>query len=171
MRVVTDPRRADLSSRSILVAEHTDPGWIMVFPAALGVLVERGSVLSHAAIVARELGIPAVVSLPGVTDWLRDGDWIEMDGSKGVVRRVARPQDTSEPSSASKAWCPCVVAHREALCTVEARRLFAIFATPRSGKTRTSCSRPRRPSRRRVRVHRVGRRQCAGPADEASRPG
>ncbi len=93
MRVVTDPRRADLSSRSILVAEHTDPGWIMVFPAALGVIVERGSVLSHAAIVARELGIPAVVSLPGVTGWLRDGDWIEMDGSTGVVRRVARPQE------------------------------------------------------------------------------
>ena len=93
VRVVTDPRRADLSSRSILVAEHTDPGWIMVFPAALGVIVERGSVLSHAAIVARELGIPAVVSLPGVTDWLRDGDWIEMDGSTGVVRRVARPQE------------------------------------------------------------------------------
>ena len=92
VRVVTDPRRADLSSRSILVAEHTDPGWIMVFPAALGVLVERGSVLSHAAIVARELGIPAVVSLPGVTDWLTDGDWIEMDGSTGVVRRVARSQ-------------------------------------------------------------------------------
>jgi pyruvate,water dikinase len=74
------------------VAEHTDPGWIMVFPAALAVLVERGSVLSHAAIVARELGIPAVVSLPGVTDWLSDGDWIEMDGSTGVVRRVASPQ-------------------------------------------------------------------------------
>jgi rifampicin phosphotransferase len=93
VRFVSDPRTADLSSRSILVAEHTDPGWIMVFPAALGVIVERGSVLSHAAIVARELGIPAVVSLPGVTDWLRDGDWIEMDGSTGVVRRVARPQE------------------------------------------------------------------------------
>ena len=93
VRVVTDPRRADLSSRSILVAEHTDPGWIMVFPAALGVIVERGSVLSHAAIVARELGIPAVVSLPGVTGWLTDGDWIEMDGSTGVVRRVVRRQE------------------------------------------------------------------------------
>ena len=93
VRVVTDPRGADLSSRSILVAEHTDPGWIMVFPAALGVIVERGSVLSHAAIVARELGIPAVVSLPGVTDWLRDGDWIELDGSTGVVRRVARGEE------------------------------------------------------------------------------
>ena len=75
--------------RAILVAEHTDPGWIMIFPTALGVLVERGSLLSHAAIVARELGIPAVVSIPGVTRWLRDGDVVEFDGSTGVVRRVA----------------------------------------------------------------------------------
>jgi phosphohistidine swiveling domain-containing protein len=97
VRVVTDPRSADLSRRSILVATHTDPGWIMVFPAALGVVVERGSVLSHAAIVARELGIPAVVSLPGVIGWLKDGDWIEIDGSTGVVRRVAGA-DEREPT-------------------------------------------------------------------------
>ena len=60
----------------------------MVFPAARGVLVERGSLLSHAAIVARELGIPAVVSLPGLTQWLKDDDWVEMDGSTGIVRRI-----------------------------------------------------------------------------------
>jgi pyruvate,water dikinase len=86
---VSDPRFVNLERRAILVAEHTDPGWIMVFPSALGVLVERGSLLSHAAIVARELGIPAVVSLPGVTRWLRDGEWVELNGSTGVVRRLA----------------------------------------------------------------------------------
>jgi phosphohistidine swiveling domain-containing protein len=88
VRVVLDPTKVDLQQRSILVAEHTDPGWIMIFPAALGVLVERGSLLSHAAIVARELGIPAVVSIPGLTRWLRDGDVVEFDGSTGVVRRT-----------------------------------------------------------------------------------
>jgi pyruvate,water dikinase len=92
VRIVTDPRTADLSGRPILVAEHTDPGWVMAFPSARGVIVQRGSLLSHAAIVARELGIPAVVSLPGVTGWLRDGDWVEMDGGTGVVRRVASPE-------------------------------------------------------------------------------
>jgi pyruvate,water dikinase len=91
VRVVLDPASVDLQQRSILVAEHTDPGWIMIFPAALGVLVERGSLLSHAAIVARELGIPAVVSIPGLTRWLRDGDVVEFDGSTGVVRRVTQP--------------------------------------------------------------------------------
>jgi phosphohistidine swiveling domain-containing protein len=88
VRIVTDPRTADLAHRAILVAEHTDPGWIMVFPSALGVLVERGSLLSHAAIVARELGIPAVVSVPGLTLWLRNDDWVEFDGSTGVIRRI-----------------------------------------------------------------------------------
>jgi pyruvate,water dikinase len=93
VRLVRDPTAIDLGRRAILVAEHTDPGWILVFPSAVGVLVERGSLLSHAAIVARELGIPAVVSLPGLTRWLRDGEWVEMDGGAGTVRRIAAPAD------------------------------------------------------------------------------
>src|SRR5262249_18139631 len=59
VRVVLDPRNVTLERQTILVAEHTDPGWILIFPSAAGLLVERGSLLSHAAIVARELGIPA----------------------------------------------------------------------------------------------------------------
>jgi phosphohistidine swiveling domain-containing protein len=89
VRVVFDPRNVTLDQKTILVAEHTDPGWILIFPSAMGLLVERGSLLSHAAIVARELGIPAVVSLPGLTRWLRDGDLVEIDGSTGLVRRLA----------------------------------------------------------------------------------
>lgn len=88
-RVITDPRHATLNMGDILVAERTDPGWIMLFPSAAGLLVERGSLLSHSAIVAREMGIPAVVSLAGVTRWLRDGDLVELDGSTGVVVRLA----------------------------------------------------------------------------------
>jgi pyruvate,water dikinase len=88
VRIVRDPRTASLDPGEILVAERTDPGWILVFPAAAGLIVERGSMLSHSAIVARELGIPAVVSIPGLTEWLKDGDWVEMDGSTGQVNRV-----------------------------------------------------------------------------------
>jgi rifampicin phosphotransferase len=87
--VVADPRTAHLRERGILVAEHTDPGWIMIFPSASALIVERGSLLSHAAIVARELGIPAVVSVPGVTRWLADGDEVEVDGASGTVRRLS----------------------------------------------------------------------------------
>ena len=89
VRVVTDPTTVDPGHGAILVAEHTDPGWIMIFPSALGVLVERGSLLSHAAIVARELGIPAVVSVPGLMQWLRDDDVVEMDGATGTIRLIA----------------------------------------------------------------------------------
>ncbi len=88
-RVIRDPRGAILASGDILVAERTDPGWILLFPLAGGVVVERGSLLSHSAIVARELGIPCVVGVAGVMAWLRDGDEIEMDGASGTVRRIS----------------------------------------------------------------------------------
>jgi pyruvate,water dikinase len=88
-RVVRDPRGVELPTGAILVAERTDPGWIMLFPAAAGLVVERGSLLSHSAIVARELGLPAVVGVPGCTAWIADGQLIELDGSTGLVRKVS----------------------------------------------------------------------------------
>lgn len=91
VRVITDPTKANLRERTILVAERTDPGWIMLFPSANGLLVERGSLLSHSAIVARELGIPAIVSVPGLMQWLKDGDWVELNGSTGMVRKIPDP--------------------------------------------------------------------------------
>jgi pyruvate,water dikinase len=88
VQLVTCPTTAMLNRGDILVAERTDPGWIMLFPAAAGLVVEHGSLLSHSAIVAREMGIPAVVSVGGVTRWLKTGDWVELDGSRGVVTRL-----------------------------------------------------------------------------------
>jgi phosphohistidine swiveling domain-containing protein len=88
VRLVRDPRDAgDLAGR-ILVAERTDPGWTLLFPVARGLLVERGSLLSHSAIVAREVGLPCVVSIPGLLETLVDGEVVEMDGTTGSVRRV-----------------------------------------------------------------------------------
>jgi pyruvate,water dikinase len=89
-RVVRDPREATLEAGEILVAERTDPGWVMLFPAASGLLVERGSLLSHSAIVARELALPAVVAIDGLTSWLESGDEVELDGRTGDVRRIRR---------------------------------------------------------------------------------
>ena len=60
----------------------------MIFPAASGLLVERGSMLSHSAIVAREMGLPTIVSIPGLTHWLKEGDLVEMNGASGVVTRI-----------------------------------------------------------------------------------
>ena len=95
-RVIRDPRGAELQQGEILVAERTDPGWIMLFPAAAGILVERGSLLSHSAIVAREMGIPAIVSIPGITTRIKSGSWIEMDGARGTVRLDAAPESETD---------------------------------------------------------------------------
>jgi len=93
VRIVSDPRRTGVASGEIIVAERTDPGWVMIFPAAAGLLVEHGSLLSHSAIVAREMGLPAIVSLPSVTRWLKAGDWVEMNGSTGLVTKIAPPME------------------------------------------------------------------------------
>lgn len=90
VRVVTAPDGAELRPGEILVAERTDPGWVMLFAAASGVIVERGSLLSHAAIVCREMGLPAVVGVTGACRWLADGDLVELDGTAGTVRRLER---------------------------------------------------------------------------------
>ncbi len=85
VRIIKNPANAKLEQGEILVAEYTDPGWIMLFPAASGILVERGSLLSHSAIVSRELGIPAVVGITGLINSLKDGDIVELDGTTGNV--------------------------------------------------------------------------------------
>lgn len=86
-RIIRDPRSEALKKGDILVARHTDPGWIAIFSNASAIVVERGSLLSHSAIVARELGIPCVVALKGAVSWIKDGETISVDGSSGHVRR------------------------------------------------------------------------------------
>lgn len=92
-RVVTDPSDAQMEPGDILVAEQTDPGWITLFPAAAGVLVERGSLLSHSAIVSREMGIPAIVSVRHLLARIQTGDWLEFDGKTGIIRKLDHPEN------------------------------------------------------------------------------
>lgn len=91
VRIIKDPSNAKLEQGEILVAEFTDPGWIMLFPAASGILVERGSLLSHSAIVSRELGIPAVVGITGLLDSLKTGDMVELDGKTRSGKNRGKP--------------------------------------------------------------------------------
>ena len=88
VRVVRDPSSPGELRGHILAAERTDPGWALLFPLVDGLLVQRGSLLSHSAIVARELGIPCVVGIPGLLETLRDGEVVELDGASGTVTRV-----------------------------------------------------------------------------------
>lgn len=69
----------------ILVAPYTTPAWTPLLALAAGVVTERGGALSHAAIVAREYGVPAVLGISGAIGRLRDGDLIEVDGDAGRV--------------------------------------------------------------------------------------
>ncbi|MFA7433460.1 MAG: PEP/pyruvate-binding domain-containing protein [Gemmobacter sp.] len=87
-RVIRDPSRGTVGPGEILVARNTDPGWIALFANAGAVVVEKGSILSHSAIVAREMGIPCVVGIKGVTDWIEDGAMVEVDGGAGTARIV-----------------------------------------------------------------------------------
>lgn len=87
-RVIVEPENASMRDGEILVAARTDPGWIMLFNLAAAIVVERGSLLSHAAIVSREMGIPAVVSVDGATEIIKDGDTIQVDGSAGTVEII-----------------------------------------------------------------------------------
>ena len=90
VRIVTDPGDPwGLEPGEILVAPITDPAWTPLFLAAGGVVCEVGAPASHAAIVSRELGIPCVVSVPGVCSRLVDGMTVEIDGAAGIVRRLA----------------------------------------------------------------------------------
>ncbi len=85
--------RCGQGERPILVAQSTDPGWVLLFPHAAGLLVERGSALSHVAIVAREVGLPMVTELAGISAMLHDGDQVELDGCSGRVQRLRRSPD------------------------------------------------------------------------------
>ena len=91
VRVIYNPEEADALNGDILVTRSTDPGWVILFPSAAGILVERGSLLSHSAIVSREMGIPCIVGISSLLKELQTGDWVEMDGANGTVFKIERP--------------------------------------------------------------------------------
>jgi pyruvate,water dikinase len=79
---------ADLLPGEILVVRTTDVGWTPLFLMAAGVVTELGGALSHAAVVARELGVPAVVNVDGATRAFRTGDELRLDGDRGIVEKL-----------------------------------------------------------------------------------
>jgi pyruvate,water dikinase len=72
----------------VLVVHTTDVGWTPLFLVAAGVVTELGGPLSHAAVVAREFGVPSVVNVEGATRAIRTGDVLRVDGDRGVVERI-----------------------------------------------------------------------------------
>jgi phosphohistidine swiveling domain-containing protein len=104
VRLLATPDPLALAAGEILVVERAHTGWIPLFPAISGLLIERGEVLSHCATVAREMGIPAIVGIPGLTATLRAGQRIAMDGAAGTVTILSSahsesPQPTGKEAS------------------------------------------------------------------------
>jgi pyruvate,water dikinase len=105
VKVLRSPAEDARLSGEILVAERTDPGWVPLYPAISGLLIERGSILSHSAIVAREMGIPTIVGIPGLTAALETGDFVTMDGAAGTVVMVGSSKiedSVTEPDASSE---------------------------------------------------------------------
>ena len=87
---MTDVKKVSNVKDKILITRMTDPGWVFLLAQAKGVVSEKGSLLSHTAIVSRELGIPAVVGIDNLMSTVRNGDTIRIDGASGVVKIIKR---------------------------------------------------------------------------------
>ena len=90
-RVITDPNNQVLHAGEILVAPFTDPGWTPLFVHAAGLVTEVGGLMTHGSVVAREYGIPAVVSVDNATTRIVSGMRLRVDGSSGVVQILETP--------------------------------------------------------------------------------
>lgn len=88
--VVSDPNDISNISGKILITTSTDPGWVFLIKDALGIIAEKGSLLSHTAIITRELGKPSIVNVPHATRKIVSGDVISMNVSSGVIKIISR---------------------------------------------------------------------------------
>ena len=81
----------DLGPDVILVVPALEPSWAVVFPRVAGVVAEIGGELSHASILLREAGRPAIVNCAGIYRAISSGDRLRLDGGRGVVEVVGEP--------------------------------------------------------------------------------
>ncbi|MCM1553522.1 MAG: PEP-utilizing enzyme, partial [Butyrivibrio sp.] len=88
--VVTDPTSCPDTTGKIIVAKMTDPGWVFLIVGAAGIITEKGSLLSHTAIISRELKKPAVVGVDGAAGILKNGDVVEVDGESGRITVIKK---------------------------------------------------------------------------------
>ena len=83
--LVNNPADAGDVTGKVLVAEMTDPGWVFLMASAAALVVEKGSLLSHTAIIGRELGVPTVVGVEAATELIRSGQLVQVNGQTGEV--------------------------------------------------------------------------------------
>ena len=90
--VVEDISMLEDSKDKILVTKMTDPGWVFYLASAKGVISQKGSILSHTAIISREIGIPSIVGVANVMAKINTGDIVRMDGSSGRIEIIRRKE-------------------------------------------------------------------------------
>ncbi len=100
-RVVRDLASSRLERGDVLVAQATDPSWTPLFLTAGAIIVEQGGPLSHAAIVARELGLPAVLNARGAVARLSAGDEVTVDGTEGTIIIHSSDQESASEGAAA----------------------------------------------------------------------
>ena len=88
VKIVLNPMDTQVEDGDIIITKSTDPSWVMVFPLLKGLIVEKGSLLSHSAIISREMNIPAIVGVQGATSILKTGDMVQFDGSTGIIKKL-----------------------------------------------------------------------------------
>jgi phosphohistidine swiveling domain-containing protein len=86
--IVDSPQTALRAKDKILVTKMTDPGWVFLITLAKGIIAEKGSLLSHTAIISRELNVPSIVGVKNITNILKTGDIVRMNGSTGKIELV-----------------------------------------------------------------------------------
>ena len=92
--VITDVNDTGDVKDKILITKMTDPGWVFLLTQAKGVISEKGSLLSHTAIISREIGIPSIVGVKDLMLTIQTGDLIRMNGDKGKIEILKRSVDT-----------------------------------------------------------------------------
>ena len=88
--VIFDPNMDTDVTDKIIITKSTDPGWVFLIEKCKGIVAERGSVLSHTAIISRELKKPAVVNVKDAAKIIKTGDLIEIDADSGTVKILKR---------------------------------------------------------------------------------
>ncbi|MEO1947488.1 MAG: phosphoenolpyruvate synthase, partial [Methylophilaceae bacterium] len=113
VRVVLDPANMhEVQPGDVLVADMTDPNWEPVMKRASALVTNRGGRTCHAAIIARELGIPAIVGSVNATDLLREGETVTVscaEGETGFVYHGALPYDVNTQENAPLSKAPCKI--------------------------------------------------------------
>lgn len=86
IKILKDPREKRIEKGDVLVTYTTDPGWTPLFIGAEAIILEIGGMLQHGGVVAREFGKPCVAGIHGITKKLKDGQLVEVDGTKGIIK-------------------------------------------------------------------------------------